>query len=873
MARGTTSIRPPVRRFEASIARRIGVRILVILWLSIAHALMVVAGVTEESDKRYFLDIPQAKAEQAIKMLSRQTGYPVIFQSADVTDIETYPLKGRYTLKQALTELFKGTALSAGLTRREVITISRNSNDNNGERHLVNTKKSFLATVIGFLVGAGGANIAAAQSDYEVARESTAVLEEVIVTAQKRDENLMDVPVPVHVLAATKLADKSQYRLQDYYQKIPGLAMTPNEASGAPSIAIRGITSGASVLNPTVSVLVDDLQFGSSTSDGGGFITPDFDPSDLAQIEVLRGPQGTLYGASSIGGLIKYVTVNPSTDKLHGRVQLGASDVAKGGTGYTANAAVNVPISDTFAVRLSGFTREDPGYIDNIRLTGERDVNETDVWGGHIAALWLPTDDLSVKLSAVIQENEVSGWPYITKAPGIGDMEQSFLPNTGLLKRNFQAYSMTVEGAFDGFDLTWLTGYSESELKSRLDFTESIGELIEIIYPATRDSLNLDDTATEKFSQELRISTQFGSRVEVLGGIFYTRENSPWKLVWLAADPNGQPIGDVATINWVSTFEEAAAFTNLTLQITDRFDVQLGARYSHLKQTYKETDTGPLIEPDSPYVIPKVDTTDNQTIYLLTPRFKLTPDMMLYARFASGYRPGGINAGLINFADLSNVSQVYSPDTTENYELGMKGSVLDGRLSFDASLYHISWKDTQISLFDPDSGQNYFTNGSEAKSDGVELSLQLIVSEALRVDGWVAWNNAELTEALPAESTAFGRKGTRLPYSSELSASVSADYEFPLAGKTGFVGSTLSYIDDRVGAFLGDATPREVFPSYTQIDIHGGIEWDQWTVNVYVNNLSDRRGVLGGGVGTIPPTAFQVIQPRTIGFSMVRTFE
>jgi len=159
------------------------------------------------------------------------------------------------------------------------------------------------------------------------------ILAEIVVTAQKREEKLQDVPVPVSVVGAPSLAQKSQFRLQDYYTEVPGLQLTSNELDGSSSISIRGITSG-DFTNPTVGITVDDMPFGSSTVLGGGYLVPDLDPSDLARIEVLRGPQGTLYGASSIGGLVKYVTTEPSTVALTGHVQAGLSGVDHSGQTY-----------------------------------------------------------------------------------------------------------------------------------------------------------------------------------------------------------------------------------------------------------------------------------------------------------------------------------------------------------------------------------------------------------------------------------------------------------------------------------------------------------------------------------------------------------
>ena len=172
------------------------------------------------------------------------------------------------------------------------------------------------------------------------------------------------MPVPVTALNAQALVDNNQLRLQDYYTSVPGLNVSPAVQS-TQVISIRGITTGYGT-NPTVGITVDGVPYGASTGLGGGQVVPDIDPGDLARVEVLRGPQGTLYGASSMGGLINFVTVDPSTEAVSGRVQVGTDEVYNGaGLGYSARGSVNVPLSDTLALRASGFVREDPGYIDN----------------------------------------------------------------------------------------------------------------------------------------------------------------------------------------------------------------------------------------------------------------------------------------------------------------------------------------------------------------------------------------------------------------------------------------------------------------------------------------------------------------------------
>ena len=209
---------------------------------------------------------------------------------------------------------------------------------------------------------------------------------DIVVTAQKRVERLQDVPAAVSVVNTTALTESNQSRLRDFAASVPGFQASPSPGGGGQqTLVIRGITSGT-IQNPTVGIMIDEVPFGAATYD----FSPEVDPADLQRIEVLRGPQGTLYGASSLGGLVKFVTVEPSTTDVSGKVEAGVNGVAHGsGVGYALRGAVNLPVSDTLAIRISGFTHKDPGYIDNptLKLT---DVNDFYASGGRVSALFKP---------------------------------------------------------------------------------------------------------------------------------------------------------------------------------------------------------------------------------------------------------------------------------------------------------------------------------------------------------------------------------------------------------------------------------------------------------------------------------------------------
>jgi outer membrane receptor protein involved in Fe transport len=321
------------------------------------------------------------------------------------------------------------------------------------------------------------------------------------------------------------------------------------------------------------------------------------------------------------------------------------------------------------------------------------------------------------------------------------------------------------------------------------------------------------------------------------------------------------------------TFQEYAAFADVTFHLTERIDVQVGGRESRNRQTFASTIVGPYVPRffgvPSPLVTPERESKDNAFTYLVTPQMRISPDLMVYARLASGYRPGGPNT----FTAALSVPASYGPDQTLNYELGVKGNVLDRALTIDASLYYIEWKDIQISVTDPVSRAAYFTNGSRARSEGIELSAESRPLTGLTIAAWAAWNDAELTEDFPATRTAYGVAGDRLPYSSRFSGNLSVDQDFPLArGLVGFAGASVSYIGEREGIFRS-SPQRQLFPSYAQTDLRFGAKYDAWTVNAFITNVADKRGVLRGGLDSFRPTYFTYIQPRTVGLSLSRTFQ
>ncbi len=821
-------------------------------------------GANALADSPKPVDVPAGDLIVALELLEKQSGVEVVYRPELLQGLHTEGVKGVLLPEQAVTRLLKGTRLTIHTDKTGVLLISE------PDGAATPTSQRYKVAAAQDVVPRGSAMSRVTTNT----GDDFLQLQEVVVTAQKRAERLQDTPVPVTVLDTTDLVAHNQTRLQDYFTQVPGLSLNAT-GDGNTNIVIRGITT-AVYSNPTVAVTIDDVPFGGSTALANGQLQqPDLDPADLAQIEVLRGPQGTLYGASSLGGLIKYVTADPSTNGYSGRIQAdlngtqGGSDLGYGVRGY-----FNAPINDTLAVRFSGFSRRTAGYIDNV-YSGQDDVNRIGAAGGHFSLLWTPSALLSVKLGALYQYTHANAGSAIDTdykyRPLSGDLQESFLPGTDRFWNESALYSAKVDFHLGWSDLTSVSGYGTNLYKAVSDSSLSYATAPYNL-PASTIANRFN---TRKFSEELRLASPAGEQFEWLVGGFFTHEHSPVVQDINGVDPTSAALQETALeARFTTTFDEFAAFADATYHFTDVFDLQGGLRYSHNRQTYSEADYGPLgeIAPGVPFTISQ-DSADNSATFLVVPQFKINPHTMAYVRVASGYRPGGPNAD----APLFNLPLTFEADTTRNYELGVKGDILHGAFAYDLSAYYIDWRSIQLQVRDPVTRFSFFTNGGSARSTGLEAALKYRTDWGLRVSANASYSVAELTEDAPPGL--FASSGARLPYSPRFSGSLSADQDFHISGRwTGFAGGTVSYLGTRYGAFQSRSDDlRNVYPSYTTLDLRVGARTDSWTVNLFARNVTDERGVLTSRTlqGRALPTSTYItnfIQPRTIGLSVERSF-
>jgi iron complex outermembrane recepter protein len=708
---------------------------------------------------------------------------------------------------------------------------------------------------------------------------------EIIVTAQKRPQVLIDVPQSVTVVTGGTLEQQHATNFQDYLKLIPGLQLS-QDTPGEGRLIIRGLNTGG--IASTVSVYVDESPFGSSTGlVNGAVLAADFDTFDLNRIEVLRGPQGTLYGASSLGGVLRFVTNAPSTAGIEARARVGLQDVDNGGVGALLNAMINVPITSTIAFRASGSYRKDPGFINSIGTSGPdafgnnltadiaKGINDDRVFGGRASLLFKPSSAATIRLTAIAQnidsdEPTVIEADPVTLRPVHGLVESQFVPQFSNL--HYRLYNAT--GTFDlGFaNLTTSTSYSKQDQRLRNDLTFALSGLI-ALFIGPNEFIEPQETNLTKFTEEVRLAGQTHFADWLVGG-YYSHEKGFIQQDLTAVEPGTLTPIDVipvfgiplAHLELPSKYKEIAAFADATVHLTQQFDLQFGGRYSKNDQSSRQTVVSALLGSSDDFG----SSSEHVFTYSVAPKYKLNQNTTIYARVAKGFRPGGPNAIAPDApADL----RTYHSDSAVSWEAGVKAQTPDHLFSVDAAAFHINWRNIQ--LFTTFVVNNVpFTvnsNGPSAKSDGVELTATARPLPGLDLSLNGAYTNARLTGDTPAD--VGGLKGDQLPFTPKLSFAMNADYHWQLSsGVRARVGGSYRHLSGQKSDFQAGTSQLNIRP-YGVFDLNAGLDFGRFNLDAYVKNLGNSHGItaIAGTVTPIFPNGAigtGIIRPRTIGLSL-----
>lgn len=866
----------------------------------------ITSGKDAEAAMRRQTNIAAQALAPALRTLAKERDVQLVYRTELVGDHQTGGAAGDLTFEEALTQLLSGTGLTYRYLENNAVTIvpipssspstaatsaareragasgksqdsARESDDKEGAQGKSLLERLRLAQ------GAQGASSKSSPSEggdstasranrtSDTSLGSPVILEEVVVTAQKRVEKLADVPMSVSVVSGEQLVRTQSTTLQDIANRVPGVQLVATTAV-TNQITIRGISLGAGAINSSVATYVDETPY---TSQGpfaaSALIAPNFDPYDIARVEVLRGPQGTLYGANALGGLLKYVTNAPDPSGFSASALVGGSTVDHGGSGYETHGMVNIPLADNAAFRLVANDTRFPGYIDD-PARGKTDINGVDRWGVRAAVLWLPEPDLSIRLSGAYQhlhagdtgtEDLAAG----TLRPLFGDLKQERTLAQPLQIIN-EIYNATVDWDLKFATLASATSYSKASLRDDADASLTFGPIVSGLFGGHYGATIPLTEPIHSFTQEIRLSSERGTRLEwLLGGYFDNEAANELEPVYPVDLDTGQTLTNfqptLGTYRITSTYREYAGFANAGYHLTDALEIGLGGRYSENSQKYHQISNG-IFTGNTDFVTPSKQ---NVFTYSADLKYRVGPTATIYTRWATGFVPGGPN----DVIPGSHLPASFRSSSTTNAEIGLKGSAANGRISYDFDVFNVNWHDIQLfAIFGNLEG---ITNGGKARSRGFEGSVSYSPIRQLTLSLNGAYTDARLTQDTPASVGGFS--GDRLPESPHFSGTLSADYERPLWGQvSGFGGIDWHYSGDRLSELLA-TSPRQTLPSYSMVDLRAGVRVREYDITAYVKNVGDVRAISSLSPETIHGVAAEsafIQTPRTVGVTLAAKF-
>lgn len=821
--------------------------------------------------------VPPQPVASALQVWAWQTGWQLLYDPGLAVDQQSRGAGEGLQPIEALTRILDGTGLAYRFVNERTVSILPLNGETSGSRvyaasMLARTGEEIdepASRVVDASTEMSASGKDGSDDDDRKAPRSTRMDEvvEVIVTAQKREEKLIDVPQSVSVLSADTIAKLGVVQFRDFANMIPGLAFT-TAGAGFTQISLRGVTAGLDV-SSTTAIYVDEVPYGSGTSfTASALLTLDAGLFDLDRVEVLRGPQGTLYGASSMGGLLKYVGKRPDAVNFGADVQTGISGTQDGGVSYNVAGAVNAPIvTDKVALRASGFESRDGGYIDNLAL-GQKDVNRSDVYGGRLDLLFTPTEALGIRITGFSQnisrDGDASADYSFSGTPVDGGLEQR-RPSAEPFDQRFRLISGTVNYDLVWASLTSISSYQTIRSDLARDFSPLYVPLLTLFgrsYSAVAAAQTLN---TEKFTQELRLASHETESLEWLLGGFYTDDTADSATEFLVRDLAGELApNDLFSLSIPSHYREHAAFGNLTYHLTRKFDVSGGVRYSRNRQRFEQSGSGLLARSTPPR-----ESSEDVFTYLANARYQFSDHATAYIRYATGYRPGGPNLVLNDPTTGFPVGpSTFEADRLKSYEAGIKAETADRRFGIDLAGYYIEWNNIQVSA--QRSGLSFVVNASGgATIRGAELTLSARPARGFIVTGAFGYQDAKMSKA----DLDFGAaKDERLPNVPRFTAALSADYAFAEESLRPTIGASVRHVSDRMASFDNSSSyPQYHLPDYATADLRTGVTFGSVSAQLYVHNLFDERGQLStlAAVGG-PRTA--ISQPRTIGISATTHF-
>ncbi len=742
-------------------------------------------------------------------------------------------------------------------------------------------KQRRLAGVIGGLLLTGAvAPFAAAQE---------AVLEEVLVTAAKRGEQvLQDVPLAVQAITADQIRDQVATDFSDLAPQISSLVVQ-DLGPGDRKYIIRGVNSTATA---TVGVYYDEAVVTARTKQDGGGRQAAVELHDIARVEILKGPQGTLYGASSMSGTVRYVPNAPDSSKFEGAIGGTWSDTADGGGNAQINGMVNVPIvEDVLAIRAVGWYTDEDGWIDNLLLDNE-DINTNEVTGFKLAGQWRVNDKVTLTAWGLNQRREVGGssreMPQTQALLAVNQaLFQQELAAAGFGipeadKRTTQSYTITPwDEDMDSYSakLAWETDSGNlvaaiSRFEREVDFAFDSTPIL-LFFGVPTPAVTLQPQTREVTAGEIRWASDLDGPAQFVVGGFYSREDKDFQTQVIATGADGKTLGPFSPGSDITIFgrsktdslDQTAVFGEVEWAIDDRWSVLGGARWYSFEIDSANQELQPF--GGTPSEFPQTFNVDDDKITVKgSISYRVSDDALVFATVSQGYRPGGTNDVAFVAPEDPPPPAGFGPDELTNYEFGWKLSLLDNLVTFNGAIFFIDWEDIQVPTFDPNSPFNVVRNEGEAQVTGIEIDLLARLMPGLDLSLVASWQKAEYGSRIPGgdADSPFALNGDPIPNVPDYQLGATAQYNWAVFGDVdALVRLEYSYVDDRI--ILPNNPAADVpLDSFSLVNARIGLQTERWILALYGKNLTDEENAVHDAINSSQdPRAIITARPRAFG--------
>jgi outer membrane receptor protein involved in Fe transport len=826
---------------------------------------------------KYF-DIPRLNADEALLKFGNQADVSVVYQLNLVKGYLANPLNGHYKIERAIQKLLKGTGLIAEFRGSSHLMIMKDD-----KRRAMKNRKTILTTTIAFLLN-GGVQIGALAQEDSDEQLSAWTLEEIIVTASRRAVDVREVVGNVGVISGDTLESINASTFEDYMKLTPGVYYTKGSDAQSASVSIRGISTatGSSQTQQPVGIYLDETIL---TDFFGSISVPDITPYDLERVEILRGPQGTLYGSASLGGALRYITRKPDLNKNTASIGASFSSVESGDIDYVANMMGNTVLSDTFAIRGVVSFNHEGGYVDNIVPdVADTDWNNSDQLSARILTKWQPKDALSVMGMLFYQDVDLQGLSGSSSSTRYTEITTERWDN----RFEYTLGSLNVEYDFDGVTLMLNSSYVEKERATLRtgpnSGTRRLIEGVETQFNLEQGSLasvvddGYDDVwGNQRWVHELRLlSSSEGPIRWILGGNYakvdtdsithfryYGIEQALNALI-PSEGSNNYPEDVYFRARFPQEAKESSVYGEVEIDLGHQLSLTLGARqYWYESATDLALGGGAGYGPTS-----SLDVSQNGLMPKVSLAYGNSDDLLVYALYSEGYRLGGSN----NLAATApEAPHSFDSDSLKNYEFGIKAVWQDGRLITDVTVYHLDWTDIQLDGRFPSASLGFdvfaTSNGGSAHSTGVEAALRINLSDSLVLNTAIAWTEAELDED---NDQFFIEKGNTLPGAREWQASNSLVYSFSVANSPADIVLSHQYGSET----FGHINNLDKVDAYHLFDLHGSIKMlgNDLEIGLFVKNLSNEQAQYNVISPSRDPKVYTLSKPRTIGVSFNKQF-